>query len=67
MTVVSNTSPIVNLAAIGQLTLLRPTCGRIMITQAVYLEIAVTGAGQAGRCPLSNHCFNQSDKEVIAP
>ena len=48
MTVVSNTSPIINLAAIGQLTLLQPLYDRIRIPQAVYLEIAVTGAGQAG-------------------
>ncbi|MEZ5585249.1 MAG: DUF3368 domain-containing protein, partial [Candidatus Competibacteraceae bacterium] len=48
MTVVSNTSPIINLAAIGQLELLKQLYGRIIIPQAVYQEIAMTGAGQAG-------------------
>jgi predicted nucleic acid-binding protein len=48
MIVVSNTSPIINLAAIGQLDLLRHLYGTIIIPQAVYHEIAVSGAGQPG-------------------
>ena len=48
MIVVSNTSPIINLAAIGQLDLLRHLYGTIIIPQAVYHEIAVRGAGQPG-------------------
>lgn len=40
MTVVSNTSPISNLAAIGQLSLLQQVYGRITIPQAVADEIA---------------------------
>ena len=43
MKVVSNTSPIINLAAIGQLDLLRRLYGRIIIPRAVHTEI--TGAG----------------------
>ena len=45
---VSNTSPIVNLACIGQLDILRQLYGSIAIPEAVYHEIAVTGSGEAG-------------------
>ena len=48
MIVVSNTSPIINLAAIKQLELLQYLFGRIIIPQAVYHEIAVRGYAQAG-------------------
>lgn len=40
MTVVSDTSPITNLAGIGQLDLLRQLYGSITIPQAVYNEMA---------------------------
>ena len=48
MIVVSDTSPIINLAAIGQLDLLQRLYGTILIPQAVYHEIAVRGSRQAG-------------------
>lgn len=48
MIVISNTSPLVNLVAVGQLDLLRQLYGKIIIPQAVYHEIAVVGAGQPG-------------------
>lgn len=48
MTIVSNTSPIINLAAIGELDLLRDLYGSIMIPPAVYHEIVVVGTGQPG-------------------
>ena len=38
MPIVSNTSPILNLAIIGRLTLLRQQCGEIVIPQAVFDE-----------------------------
>ena len=41
MTVVSNTSPITNLAAIDQLHLLREIYDTILIPQAVYNELTV--------------------------
>ena len=44
MRVVSNTSPIINLAGIGRLDLLRDLYGAIVIPRAVYGEI--TGFGQ---------------------
>ena len=39
MIVVSNTSPINNLAAIGQLSLLQQIYGQIVIPNAVYREL----------------------------
>lgn len=54
MIVVSNTSPIVNLAAIGQLELLEKLFQKIIIPQAVYHEIAVAGKGQPGAYEVEN-------------
>ena len=48
MIIVSNTSPIINLAAIGRLELLQQLYGKIAIPQAVYHEIAIKGVGQPG-------------------
>ena len=48
MVVVSNTSPIVNLAAIGHLHLLPALFGKITVPDAVYREIVVAGAGRPG-------------------
>lgn len=48
MTVVSGTSPIVNLAVIGHLHLLRDVFGSLTIPEAVYREIVVDGAGRPG-------------------
>jgi predicted nucleic acid-binding protein len=43
MIVVSNTSPISNLAAIGQLELLQQLYGNIIIPRAVYQELINSG------------------------
>lgn len=48
MIVVSNTSPLINLAVVGKLDLLRQLYGKVVIPQAVYQEIAVAGSGQPG-------------------
>lgn len=48
MIVVSDTSPIINLAAIGQFDLLRQMFGILMLPQGVYVEIVVAGSGQPG-------------------
>lgn len=48
MLVVSNSSPVMNLAAIGQLDLLEKLYSKVTIAQAVYTEIAVQGAGMPG-------------------
>jgi uncharacterized protein len=48
MIVVSNTSPLINLANIGQLQLLQQLYGQVIIPPAVYDEIVIAGAGQPG-------------------
>ncbi|CAG0947769.1 hypothetical protein ANRL1_04525 [Anaerolineae bacterium] len=48
MIVVSNTSPIINLAAVGQLDLLRKLYGNVVIPDSVRDEIVVAGNGQPG-------------------
>jgi predicted nucleic acid-binding protein len=46
--VVSDTSPIINLAAVHQLSLLRSLYTEITIPEGVYNEIALAGSGLAG-------------------
>jgi len=46
MIIVSNTSPIINLANVDSLPLLNQLYGNIIIPQAVFHEIAVIGAGE---------------------
>ncbi len=46
--VVSNASPLINLARIGYLALLQAVYGELVIPQAVWEEIVVAGAGQPG-------------------
>ena len=46
MIVVSDTSPIINLAGIGQLDLLHKLYGEVLVPIAVYEEIVLAGAGQ---------------------
>jgi len=48
MIIVSNTSPIINLAAIRQMDLLKQLYEKIIIPQAVFEEIAIIGEGQSG-------------------
>jgi predicted nucleic acid-binding protein len=48
MTVISNTSPITNLAGIGQLDLLRQLYGTVTIPQAVYQEMVGLGTTVPG-------------------
>ncbi|HEX6819075.1 MAG TPA: DUF3368 domain-containing protein [Ktedonobacterales bacterium] len=70
MTVVSNTSPIVNLAVVGKLELLRDLYGRVIVPEAVYHEIAVRGQGQPGALELQTwSCFQTrpaTDKALVA-
>jgi len=62
--VVSNTSPIINLAAIGQLNLLEQLYGRIVIPQGVYHEIVIVGAGQAGAAEVQTSAWIESRQVV---
>lgn len=48
MKVVSNASPLINLARIGQLALLPHIFGRLLIPDAVWQEVVVDGQGQPG-------------------
>lgn len=54
MIVVSNTSPIINLAIVSQLNLLHKLYGQVVIPQAVYDEIVIEGRGQAGAAEVDN-------------
>ncbi len=54
MSVVSNTSPIINLAAVGELNLLRQLYGNIVIPQAVYQEILHLGIEAPGAREVKN-------------
>src|SRR4029434_3908778 len=46
--VISNSSPLINFAAIGRFTLLRELYGTIVIPDTVYHEVVVAGRGQPG-------------------
>jgi predicted nucleic acid-binding protein len=48
MKIVSNASPLINLARIGQLDLLQQLYGQLTIPEAVWHEVVVEGAGQPG-------------------
>ena len=48
MSIVSNASPLINLARIGRLDLLHQLYGELAIPEAVWHEIVVEGAGQPG-------------------
>jgi predicted nucleic acid-binding protein len=48
MIVVSNTSPLINLARIGRLDLLHQLYGEVLLPEAVWQETVINGTGQAG-------------------
>ena len=48
MSVVCNSSPLINLARIGHLDLLRQLYGEVVIPEAVWHEVVVAGVGQPG-------------------
>lgn len=48
MSVVSNASPLINLARIGKLDLLHQLYGEVTISEVVWQEVVVEGAGQPG-------------------
>ena len=48
MKIVSNSSPLINLARIGKLGLLRDLYNELIIPEAVWHEVVVKGAGQPG-------------------
>ena len=48
MKVVSNSGPLINLAKVGQFTLLRDLLQHIKIPPAVFEEVVIRGGGQPG-------------------
>ncbi len=48
MTIVSNASPLINLARIGKLDLLRELYGELTVPEAVWQEVVIDGTGQPG-------------------
>jgi len=54
MSIVSNASPLINLARIGKLDLLRQLYHELTIPNAVWHEVVVEGAGQPGADQVKN-------------
>jgi predicted nucleic acid-binding protein len=48
VTIVSNASPLINLARINKLDVLRQLYGELLVPEAVWQEVVVKGAGQSG-------------------
>jgi predicted nucleic acid-binding protein len=48
VSIVSNASPLIHLARIGQLDLLHQLYGELVVPEAVWHEVVVEGAGQPG-------------------
>ena len=49
---VSNTSPLTNLAAIGQFDLLRALYGQLLVAEAVWAELNAGGRAWPGRAAM---------------
>jgi predicted nucleic acid-binding protein len=67
VTVVSNTSPITNLAAVGQLNLLQQLYGSIIIPQAVYNEMAGLGYTVPGTIEVQTLPWIQTRQVINCP
>jgi uncharacterized protein len=69
MIVVSNSSPLVGLSAIGRLELLHDLYGAIIVPRAVYQEVAVQGFGRPGAAELQMSgwmtCVDVQDRNVV--
>jgi len=48
VSVVSNSGPLINLAKVGQFSLLKDLFQRVLIPKGVFEEVVVRGAGQPG-------------------
>lgn len=48
MSIVSNASPLINLARIGKLDLLHQLYGELIVPEAVWQEVVVEGSGHPG-------------------
>lgn len=70
MKVVSNSTALVHLSAIGQLDILRQRFGEIYIPEGVYHEVVVAGAGKPGAVEVAQaawiHTATVTDKTALA-
>lgn len=57
MIIVSNTSPISNLAQVGRLEILQQIYGKIIIPTAVYNELTAEGAGDIVAIPVKTYSW----------
>lgn len=71
MIVVSNSSPLIGLASIGQFDLLKSLYSAIHIPQAVYHEVVIIGAGRVGSSEvqtaawIARHAVNPADTASV--
>jgi predicted nucleic acid-binding protein len=63
MTVISNSTPLIYLAAIGQFDLLHDLYGSVHIPSAVYDEVVVQGAGRWGSAETA--AANWIDRHIV--
>ncbi len=70
MIIVSDASPLMNLAAINQLHLLRDIYGKIIIPPKVFQELTVQGRGQPGDSEIRNaewiEVIEPTDRNLIS-
>ena len=62
--IVSNSSPLINLSAIGEFNLLQELFGEIFIPSAVWDEVVIKGKGQPGAEEIKNAKWVK--KELVA-
>ena len=69
MSIVSNASPLINLARIGKLDLLHRLYGKLIIPEAVWHEVVVEGAGLPGAEEVKTSCWIKtqtvSNKQLV--
>lgn len=54
--VISNASPLIGLASIDRLLVLRQLWGEVILPEAVYREVVVAGAGRSGAASVGQAC-----------
>ena len=69
MTIVTNSTPLIELSKVNQLDLLREVYGIILIPEEVYVEVVVDGIGQAGAAEVKSaewiHCRPVTNKNQV--
>lgn len=60
MIVISDASPVINLANVGHLDLLRQLYTRVIIPEAVYREIVIAGSGRPGAAEVQSSPWIES-------